>query len=380
MKFDVVTHAGLALLALSCAQGASADDFRFNQCNMSSRNNSDTARYVVSMGDFYVPRDVPVGTVIGEAFKGKSTPAPGGLSVSCNRTAWQNPDIDNPVFVSDVIALGRPVPGALPSVGGQDLTGKVFETSVPGVGIAVQFGNPYSDQGSRPGDFQTPTRLAPFSATNYFPNQSAGPNLLTLTVRTLLIKTGHIEPGTHSIAPDVLFEGSMMPAVPKAYTVALTGTVRQAQCTLSPSNPDIDDPVDLGDWTTDDFNGPGTFTPAKAFGINLQDCESNPGDDAFGFATAHVTLTGTDGSAIVDKDIGLFSLDSNATAGGVGIQVLKGDGATPVTLGEAFPMVRIKPSGNTRMEFSARLYQLPDGTRVSAGTTTGALNFTVSYL
>lgn len=377
MKFNAIAQASLAMLAWSCAQGASASDFRFNQCNMSTGNNSDTIRYVVPLGDFYVPRDVPVGTVIGQAFQGKSVDSPGGMSVYCNRDKWESPELANPVFLSEVIALGRPYTGPLPSVG-RDLTGKVFETSVQGVGIALEFSNPYF--GPRAGDFYTPTRLAPFSSTNYFPNQPVGPSLRFMGVFALLVKTGSIPAGTHTIAPDILFEANMLPGVPKAYTVATTGTVRQAQCTLSSNNPDLDKPVDLGEWSTDDFSGPGSFTPSQSFVINLQDCESNPGNDRFGFATAHVTLNGTDGSTIIDRDIGLFSLDSSATARGVGIQVLKSDGATPVTLGAPFPVIRIAPSGNTRMEFSARLYQLPDGTPLRAGTTKGALNFTVSYL
>ena len=378
MKFNAVSRAGLALLAWSCAPGASANDFRFNQCNMSNGDNSTTIRYVMALGDFYVPRDVPVGTPIGKAFLGRSTPAPGNVSVSCNREGWNNPSLDNPEFVSQVIALGRPYPGTLPPIGGRDVSGKVFETSVPGVGIAMEFTNPYMANG--PGYFSTPTRMAPFRGVNYYPNQEVGPNLQVFSAFALLIKIGNIPAGTHTLAPDILFEASMMPAVPKAFSVAINGTVRQAQCSLSPSNPDLDDPVDLGNWSTDDFSGPGSFTPAKTFGINLQNCESNPAGDDFGFATAHVTLTGANGSAIIDKDIGLFSLDSDATAGGVGIQVLKNDGATPVTLGEAFPIRRIEPQGDTRLEFSARLYQLPDGSRIRGGITTGTLNFTVSYL
>jgi type 1 fimbria pilin len=379
MKLDSITRASVGLLALSLACGASANDFRYNQCNMSSNNNADTMTFMVPLGDFYVPRDAPVGSVIGAPFQGKGVSDSGGLSVYCNREAWDNPNLANPEFVSQIIALARPYNGSLPPIGGRDVNGKVFHTSVQGVGIAMELTNPYFGPGT--GDFTTPTRLAPLRGTNLVLGQPTGPGMSNFVALIALIKIGEIPPGVSTISPDTLFEGSMLPGVPKAFRVSASATIRQAQCSLSPTDPVSANPVPLGDdWSTEDFSGPGSHTRAVPFSINLQDCEGNPGEDKLGYSTAHVTLTGTGGSAIIDKDLGLFSLDTAASARGVGIQVLKGDGLTPVVLGEPFPITRVPATGNVQLEMSARLYQLPDGTPVSGGTTTGALNFTVNYL
>lgn len=378
MKFESVTRASLALLVWAASQAAGADDYRHNQCTITpTNNNSQTLRFVVPLGDLYVGRDAPIGTPIGQAFMGRSVVNPDGLSVVCNRHGWQDPNLVNPEFVSVVSALGRPYTGTLPTIAGRNVNGKVFHTSVDGIGVAVELGNPFFGPGV--GDFTTPTRLAPFTGTNYFPNQAQAPTMApSFSGGILLVKIGPIAPGTNQIAPDILFEGSMMPAVPKAFSVAVSGTVRAAQCDLTLPNPISANPVDLGEWRTDDFTGPGSFTDSVPLSINLQNCESNSGPPDLGGATAHVTLTGTNGSTIIDKDIGLFSLDAVATARGVGIQMLLDDGS-PVKLGEAFPVIRIPASGTESMNFKARLYQLPDGTPVTGGTTSSALNFTVTY-
>lgn len=379
MTLDALTRAGLALLAVTCALQAGADDFRYNQCNMDNGNNRSTMTFVLPLGDYYVPRDVPVGTPIGKAFDLKAATNPEGLRVYCNREGAGSPGLPNPVFVSDVVALGKPYAGSLPAIGGHDLTGKVFHTSVPGVGIAMQLTNPYLEGGNS-GNFETPTRLAPFRGTNFYEDPTlAGPALNNMGVFALLIKIGDIAPGQHAIVPDVLFEGSMMPAVPKAFTIAAAGTIRQAQCSLHPTDPVSAVPVQLGSWRNEDFSGPGSTTTAVPFTINLVDCESNAGSDNLGFATAHIKLEGTDGSTIIDKDLGLVGLDSAATAQGVGIQVLMSDATTPVILGESVPITRLQ-QGNTQMHLNARLYQLPGSTAIKGGTTTGALNFTVNYL
>jgi type 1 fimbria pilin len=383
-------------LVLSAGYGATSyadpfDDFEYNRCNLKTGarwDNSLTATYIIPIRDYYVPRDLPIGGLIG------TTGADGirfgannleGYEMICNREKNAPPD-PKPEFVSELQATSRLYEGTLPSFNGQDLTGKVFYTSAPGVGVALMMYGPYYSE-RNPSDF-TPeggSRIAPFRAFNRNYSSNEATNVGPLQVTPILIKIGKIPPGRHTIDDRQLLQASMMPDLRKAFTVAVTGSVTSASCTLSPTQPVSDTPVKLGEWSTDHFTGPESVTTPVPFHINLLDCGDNPTpgsgawQDEMGFATAHIRLEGVAGSTVVDKDLGLFTLDSSSSARGVGIQMLRADGVTPVTLGEETPVKRIASSGATQLDFTARFHQLPGSSHVTAGSANGALNFTISY-
>lgn len=393
--FKTLCRLSLALCAghsaASYAGPDPVDDFEFNRCNLdtgSRWDNSQTGTYIIPIRDYYVPRDLPIGGLIGSIGKDGvrfGTNNLEGFIINCNRNPAAPPD-PKPEFVSDLQATAPLYGGTVPSFNGQDLTGKVFMTSAEGVGVALMMYGPYESD-RIPASF-TPeggSRIAPFRAynRNYSTNEVVSVGQLQIT--PILIKIGNIPPGRQTIDDRQLLQASLMPDLRKAFTVAITGSVTSASCTLNPANPVSDTPVKLGEWSTDHFNGPDSATTAVPFHINLLDCGDNPNpgsgffQDEMGFAMAHIRLEGAAGSTIVDKDQGLFSLDSNSSARGVGIQMLMQDGLTPVKLGEDTPVKRIASAGPMQLDFTARLRQLPGSGTVTAGSANGALNFTISY-
>jgi type 1 fimbria pilin len=75
----------------------------------------------------------------------------------------------------------------------------------------------------------------------------------------------------------------------------------------------------------------------------------------------------------------VFTLGDGSTAVGMGIQILRDDGITPVALGTEVPLVVIKPTGETVLPFTARFYQTADSADVQGGVAKGSLGFTLTY-
>jgi type 1 fimbria pilin len=370
MTCNTLRNLVAAGVAWCCIPMASADRL-FNQCNIwpEQHPNDLTLTYNFQIGDFFVPVDAPIGTVIGDAFGWTAVMNDENLQVHCNRNGidpW-------PIFYSNVVAVRPIYPGPLPNIAGRDITGKVFETNIRGVGIAFEYESPYNS--SAQNQFYTPSRLPPLLGVNDHRSMPTGFVLSTMGVKRALIKIGDIPPGVNVIDTGVLYKGDFT-GVPNAYTVAVRGTVSQAQCSLSPTNPVSDVPVPLGTWNTSDFSGPGSATTAVPFHLNLLNCVDDPSGSV---AMANVRLEGALGSTIIDKDLGLFSLDPGSTATGVGIQMLQGDGITAIPLSEDVPIARIAPSGAMQLNLSARFYQLPGSSFVTGGSATGALSFTITY-
>jgi type 1 fimbria pilin len=350
-----------------------------------------TATYIIPLGGhYYIPHDLPIGSIIGVPTDAMQSVARSveGYDPECYRKS-DAPPYPQPIFESNLQATAPIYGGSVPSHEGHDLTGKVFFTGIEGVGIALKLFNPYAGLSSR-SNF-TPVGGNPFVPFRAIDNNTSSTyvvGIFSLAVMPVLVKIGNIAPGTHTFGPIQLIKGDMMPALPNAFTIAVSGALTVASCSLDSANPISDTPVKLGEWSTDHFTGPGTVTTAVPFHINLLNCVNNPiqgtpgtvpwGDES-GFAVAHIRLDGRDGSTVVDKDLGLFTLATDSGASGVGIQMLRSDGVTPVALGEDVAITRLAPTGAMTLDFTARFYQLPGSPYVTAGSAKGALNFTLTY-
>lgn len=375
MKPDVLRSLAVATLAWCCAPSAMAERI-FNQCNIQpeSEPNTRSMTYTIDMGDYFVPRDAPIGTPIGSLFQGfKNAYNAEGLRVSCNRT---NPNNDPyPTLYGNIRAIAPIYPGTVPNIAGRDVTGKILQTNVKGVGVVWEAVDPWSGLDGRTNQF-TPTTnssMVPFIATHDGQDIGGGIHLDLLGARTVLVKIGEIDPGVQRFYGP-MFEGDFT-GVPNGFTASLTGTIHHAECSLDMASPVNPSPVPLGTWSSNDFGGPGTGTNPVPFQISLLNCNDDPGGSV---ATANIRLDGALGSTVIDKDLGLFSLDTQSTATGVGIQMLQSDGSV-VRLLEDVPVARIVPSGGMMLNLAARFYQLPGSPYVTGGTATGALNFTISY-
>ncbi|MCF8984772.1 fimbrial protein [Pseudomonas syringae] len=324
--------------------------------------------YRRDIGTLYVPRDARVGTVIGSIDVLEGTPDQAGLEAACRNDGTAllefNATATAPIF-----------PGNVDPINGEDLTGKILQTNIPGVGVRIRLGHPYDS--NCPNCFMPAggSATVPFIGLNDHRDMLTSIRLLHMNNYLTLVKTGPIPSGPNVLNGSELFSGSVT-TLGRIMRFGLTGTVLQAQCSVG-ADPVSADPVQLGEWDSADFTGPGFTTPAVPFSIALSNCETDTGS---GFvATAHIQLDGVEGSVPEGPaNSGVFSLTSDSDAKGMGIQVLKGDGVTPMELQTEVPLIAITP-GNVVLNFYARFYQTQASSAIRPGKAKGALSFTMTY-
>ncbi|MBH2035416.1 MAG: type 1 fimbrial protein [Pseudomonadales bacterium] len=322
--------------------------------------------YQRDMGTLYVPRDARVGAVIGGIDLYRSTPNNAGLTAECSNDGNHNLEFNArataPIF-----------PGPLDPINGEDVTGKILQTNIPGVGVRIKLGIPLNGVGDNSFVPNGPPTV-PYDAFNNM-RLLIPIRLNSLANRLTLVKTGPIDPGQHTLDGRELFSGHLSD-LGKVFSFGMIGTIVQAQCTVD-ALPPGSDPVQLGDWDAADFTHTGFTTQAMPFSIRLSACVTDPGS---GFiATANIQLDGVKGSMpIGPTSNGVFSLTSDSAAEGMGIQILKADGTTPVELSKEMPVIAISP-GSTSLDFSARFYQTEPADAIRPGLAKGALSFTITY-
>lgn len=316
-----------------------------------------------AMGTLWVPRDAPIGTVIGRPqsmYAGNKE----GAILNCHYMPADPPtaNLSNtaPIF-----------PGILPPIDGtKDVNGHVMQTNVPGVGVYVELGFPYDDSADNTFTPDSGSTAIPYTGTMRR-NTAFNMPLSTMYGEVYFIKTGNIAPGPQFVSGEI-FHGNIHHSG-KVMEYHLNATVAQAQCSLKADAVSAD-PVLLGDYKLDDFKGIGTTTPAVPFNITLSDCQdaSAPNPQP---ARVHIELDGVKGSTPTVPTEGRFSLTGTSDATGIEIQLLRNDGS-PMPLATK---VDVKPVeiGVTRLDFQARYYQ--SDSKVTPGLAEGALNFTVSY-
>jgi type 1 fimbria pilin len=360
MKISIHTLLWGAMLVGSCmAPVAMAANCTWNTGGPSMMN------YQRNIGTLYVPRDARVGTVIGSIDLNNSTPNNAGLIVECRNDGSQRLDFNArataPIF-----------PGPLDPINGEDVTGKILQTNIPGVGVRIKLGHPF--------DGRANNSFVPIGAPTVPYDGISDKALLnpitlnSLSNRVTLVKTGPLAPGPNTLDGSELFSGHFTD-LGKVFGYGLIGTIIPAQCSVG-ANPVSADPVPLGDWDTADFVGPGYATPSVPFTITLSQCETDPG--AGFIAKANIRLDGILGSAPIGPTTdGIFSLTTDSDAKGMGIQILKADG-TPLELATEVPLIAIS-HGSTTLDFNARFYQTEPATAVRPGLAKGALSFTLTY-
>ncbi|WNW10764.1 fimbrial protein [Pseudomonas sp. DTU_2021_1001937_2_SI_NGA_ILE_001] len=358
------------LAAAVCLQASSA--LADNYCYWQMPAGPTMLSFVQNIGTLYVPRDAPVGTVIGQPLRPAFIQHPGPHRPMC---FYKDMNGGNLWFHAQASVPIHPSP--LPPIGGEDTTGKILQTSIPGVGAMIRLGTPHhstlainafvADDG-RP--------FVPFTGTRRPHRNPLELDIELYYIRptVTLVKTGTIPTGPNTLTGSELF-GGYVQDLGKVFQYGMTGTVIQAQCSVS-ANPVSADPVMLGEWDSADFTGPGHTTPVVPFSINLSNCETDPGGPV---TTAHLRLDGLNGSQPVGPTSnGVFSLTTDSGAQGVGIQILKADGITPMELATEVPMTTLTP-GDMALHFNARFYQTEASRDVRPGLAKGALSFTLTY-
>jgi type 1 fimbria pilin len=323
--------------------------------------------FTQNVNSIYVPRDAPVGRVIGRIRQFVRTPNNEGLSLRCTNDGSTrlvfNAQTSVPFFA-----------GLLPIAGPLNAPQSILQTNIPGVGVTIELGFPFDNSATNAFVPDGGDSTVPFSAHHNRPMGTTDMNFSQLESWVTLIKTGDIPVGPQDLNVLELFNGTFTGIPGKAFGVGLTGTVIQAHCG---SNRVSADPVLLGDWDVADFTGPGYTTTSTPFNITLSSCIADDGN--VNIATAHIRFEGAGGSVPVTPPVpGVFSLTPGSTAAGMGIQILQADGVTPVELNTEVPIVAIR-TGDTVLDFTARFYQTEASQDIRAGDAKGTLNFTLTY-
>lgn len=315
----------------------------------------------MDMGTLWMPRDLREGEVIASATPTLVTPT----RVNCFYEAAR--EVRAELINTAPIAL-------IAAPWGRNLSTQypILQTRIPGIGVTIGLGAPY-DGALVPAynrfiaDPGTLTAI-PFSG-GMRRNTGLTAQMEIIRPTVTLVKTGPIAPGPHTIDEE-LFHG-ILDIMGKVLDFRFKATINQAQCNLRPDAVSAD-PVQLGDYSVSDFPNPPGNARTVPFHIRLNDCQD---DSAGSVTTVYIRLDGARGSTPVDRDLGLFSLTSNSTATGLGIQMQRADG-TPMPLEREVPIKRLS-TGITQLDFQARFYQT--AAKVTPGLAEGALNFTVSY-
>lgn len=318
--------------------------------------------YVRDMGTLYVARDAEPVSVIGPIEALENTPDQNGLSLDCEAYGER--------INFDFRASNGVVSPALP-VNGRDMNGFMLRTNVPGISALVQLASPFTGTSTGWIPIGNNPPFVPFTAYHEQVRLS-GPQLLGLRNRVTLVKTGNLTPGQHQV-DGTLFTGHLdWGGMGQVVDFTLKATVIQSQCSLV-GDPVSANPVQLGEWSVDDFTHAGFTTPAVPFHIRLSNCQVDPGNQTH----ATLELEGIDGSApIGPAGAHVFSLTHDSDARGVGIQMLYNGNPMPLNL--EVPLQPLQ-DGDLTLNFQARFYQVEPSAVVRAGNAKGALNFTLRY-
>lgn len=339
-------------------------------CSYASNNPTGNAPVVATMplqgGSITVGRDIPLGTEIYRQTYRDST----SVRIQCDPG------------VSTMQWVWRPAvtPMPLSSWSGAPYAGKVYETGISGVGVALV------RSGSAMPWTQTQSQCT--SGTCSWTPASA--------FDLVLIKIGDIQPGVvqGSSLPSMIEEGVSGNTL-TVQTVGASGAVTIVSRTCT--TPDV--PVELGTHRVSELSGRNTGTPWQDFAIHLNNCPAFAGYFSGNGATWYSNGTIAAGTrkhnmlgyqlnptnGAFDTANGVIKLNPGApgklpAASGVGIQIADGS-SQPVPLGQLVAGLDISPNANDGASYSiplrARYLQVDD--KVTPGPANGAVTFTINY-
>ncbi|MCL2657327.1 MAG: type 1 fimbrial protein [Betaproteobacteria bacterium] len=281
--------------------------------------------------------------------------------------------------------------------------GRVYQTGVPGIGVALR--RVPSDPGSLFPlyvDVSVPPCNTPYQTCQGGMAALGGPTVAVVD----LIKIGPVSPGVvsggnlPSFAVDFVVGGVGGNALPMVRgTFSGTVTIVSQTCTT----PDVQ--VDMGSHQTSVFTGSGSATPWKYFEVQLLNCPAFYGRYFAGISadiggggrywsfsptgseSNQISFTLTPTTPVLDLSNGIAALTPTqsgvAAASGVGLQVWWVDSDVPVTFGSptavaTVPQLAATSSGNYSIPLRARYIQT--GTAApTPGPANATMAFTISY-
>jgi major type 1 subunit fimbrin (pilin) len=315
------------------------------------------------------PNDAPVGTLLTNIV---TTPASNFFQCSA-------PNGGSAVGINQVAGLTRAIGpfGAQVTATLNGTAFTVFNTNVPGIGIAVGIKillsncpifQPVLDLGQTlSGTFPAP----------WFGLSCASPGNTSngAQVEAALVKTGPVSPGTVTLG--VIFQlASFVNAPFSAFLQMQTGPGAPGliSFTMSPvrapvrscTTPNVT--VAMGTYSVAQLKGVGSVTRNVPFNLAFSNCSP-------GLTQIQYQMSAPAGSAIPSQ--GVINLSSDSTARGVGLQIVDGSGA-PLKLDTLYNVSGVNTSTNAyNVPFNAAYYQT--AATVTAGTANANLTFTITY-
>jgi type 1 fimbria pilin len=263
-----------------------------------------------------------------------------------------------------------------PTISGSSLVGRtevIIKTNVPGVGIVM-------DTMIAP-TWDTTWTYVPHAGINgtgvpytgYFKKGTLSSSYEHIAIGYRIIKIGDIDPGLgpQSLDGMVAIQYATTGSGDVAEAKILNGTINVSQCSLPPA-PGNQIDVPMGTWNLSTFSAGRSTSVPQGFVIPLNNCVTGGSDSAF----AYIRLEGKNGSTIVNAEEGILGLNSDSTAKGVAVQVLKADAITPLPLGVDVPVQRLI-NGAVSISLAAQ-YILADES-LTAGTANASAGFTLTY-
>ncbi len=335
-------------------------------------------------GSFYAGEELPIGTVLYQADLDASGPGGPGMSLTCSESY---DDLGTSLYAHAITE-----PSGLPSaVSGSPISGKIYPTNVPGVGVAVTMGNMGTE---------SITSSPMFAGTVHNDTRH-------MYHRVWLIKTGNIPSGSS-------ISGTSFPTIQVYYTAnqsviglpAIFGTLRFSG-TMNVTTKTCQTPsynVDMGTYKSSEFSGIGSTTPWVDASIKLTNCpqflgyhynqsivgSGTPSGDTytanlFKVELRPMTTTSDDGYINVGTEQG-DGIISPGSATGVKLQLgysthLNGDATSSPSLWNPSSKWSIELPKHilnyVNIPLSARYKQTED--RVKPGNADAKVVFTISY-
>jgi major type 1 subunit fimbrin (pilin) len=342
---------GLAMLALSGHSWA--------QITCTGTSNA----YTISMpASVAVSRDATAGTLLTGWF---SSPAVTNW-YSCNGNA------SNSSSGTGFKPLSLTLSGVMVTANGVSTT--VFNTNVPGVGVAVQF-RIYTNACGWNGSWLnlgTPGTQFPSS---WYGGSCNGSGLGTDggQAQAALVTTGQVTPGITS--GGTLFQaagfmqspgsGSFTQISPGLQSFSLTPTAITVLACVTPNVL-----VPMGSHRANEFTGVGSGTTTVPVSINLNSCPG--GMNSIQYRIDAVT-------SVVNSAQSVVALDSNSTATGIGVQLMNsaGTAAFPLSSYQSLSGYNRATGGNYTVNLKARYYQA--AASISPGLANASMTFTMQY-
>jgi len=251
------------------------------------------------------------------------------------------------------------------------VTYTVWNTNVPGVGIAIGIRSYVNGcQWQAWLDLGTPSTLFPSPWTGWVCN-SNGSVTNGGQAQMALVKTGAVTAGT--MTGGVLFEGGSAQSTTGTYTVAtasrksfsLSSTIINVSACTTPNVT-----VDMGSHMQSEFTGIGSTTKqAVAVNVAVNACPIGLNSILYEFDPVN---------AVLDATNGVLALSSGSTATGIGLQ-LKDSSGNALKYNTKYTLTSYSSAtgGSYTIPLTARYYQT--AAKVTAGSANAVLTFTMTY-